>query len=117
MTPGTPARCADDGPQMVTRTKAPRCQPSCAADSNGDSNSSDQRRPATAHNARTIPANLAYARPEKQTVAGHAAAAAMLATGTHLSQISHGLTGRYGTVASYPDTRQDADLRFWIVEH
>jgi hypothetical protein len=34
-----------------------------------------------------------------------------------LSQFSHGLTGRYGTMASVPDTQQDADLRFWIAEH
>jgi len=33
-----------------------------------------------------------------------------------LSQISHGLDGRYGTMASIPDTQQDADLRFWISE-
>jgi len=55
---------------------------------------------------------LGYARPEKQTVASHAAIAATLATGTYLSQISHGLTGRYWTIASMPDSQQDADLRF-----
>jgi len=32
------------------------------------------------------------------------------------SQFSHGLAGRYGTKASIPDARQDADLRFWIAE-
>jgi hypothetical protein len=32
----------------------------------------NQRRPATAHNARTIRANLGYVRPEKQTVGGQA---------------------------------------------
>jgi hypothetical protein len=40
-------------------------------DSNRDSNSSDQRQAAataTAHNARTIRANLRFVRPEKQTV-------------------------------------------------
>jgi hypothetical protein len=43
-----------------------------ADDSNGDSNSSSQRLTAatgdSAHNSRTIRANLAYARPEKRTV-------------------------------------------------
>ena len=41
----------------------------------------------------------------------------MLATGTDLSQVSHELTGRYGTMASILDSQQDADLRFWIAEH
>jgi hypothetical protein len=34
-----------------------------------------------------------------------------------LSQLSHGLDGRYWTVVSIPDIRQDADLLFWISEH
>jgi hypothetical protein len=38
----------------------------------------------------------------------------MLATGTDLSQVSHGLDGRYATMATILDTQQDADLRFWI---
>lgn len=41
----------------------------------------------------------------------------MVATRTQLSQISHGLDGRHGTITSIPDTQQDADLRFWIAEH
>jgi len=44
-----------------------------------------QQRPATAHNARTIRANLEYVRPEKQTVEGHADAAAGAAMGRDLS--------------------------------
>ena len=55
--------------------------------------------------------NRQAATPEKM-VASHAAIAATLATGTYLSQISHGLTGRYWTMASMPDSQQDADLRF-----
>jgi hypothetical protein len=43
--------------------------------------------------------------------------AALAAKGRDLSQFSHGLTGQYGTVASIPDTQQDADLRFWTAEH
>jgi hypothetical protein len=39
------------------------------------------------------------------------------ATAWSLLQVSHGLAGRYGTMASIPDTLQDADLRFWIAEH
>jgi hypothetical protein len=34
-----------------------------------------------------------------------------------LSQFSHGLTGRCWTMASMPDTRQDADLRIRIPAH
>src|SRR5215475_9956141 len=34
--------------------------------------------------------------------------------GTRLSQLSHGLTGRYRTTASMPDTWQDGDLRIRI---
>ncbi len=71
-----------------------------------------RQRPATARDARISCDDLGYARPEKQTVASHAAIAATLATGTYLSQISHGLTGRYWTIASMPDSQQDADLRF-----
>ena len=43
--------------------------------------------------------------------------AAVAAKGRDLSQFSHGLNGQYWTVASIPDTQQDADLRFWIAEH
>jgi len=39
------------------------------------------------------------------------------AKGKGLSQFSHGLTGRYGTVASSLDTRQDADLPIRIPAH
>jgi Mg2+ and Co2+ transporter CorA len=35
----------------------------------------------------------------------------------NLSQLSHGLTGRYRTTASMLDTRQDADLRIRIPTH
>jgi len=35
----------------------------------------------------------------------------------HLSQLSHGLTGRDRTTASMPDTRQDAELRIRIEAH
>jgi hypothetical protein len=38
-----------------------------------------QQRPATAHNSRTIRANLAYARPEKQTVEDQRRSAATVA--------------------------------------
>jgi len=34
-----------------------------------------------------------------------------------LSQFSHELTGRYGTMTHRPDTRQDADLRIRIPTH
>jgi hypothetical protein len=34
----------------------------------------------------------------------------------YLSQLSHGLDGRYGTLASVADSQQDADLPFWIAE-
>ena len=51
------------------------------------------------------------ATPEKRKVEGRADTAAVAAKGRNLSQLSHGLTGRYGTMASMPDTRQDADLR------
>jgi hypothetical protein len=39
------------------------------------------------------------------------------AKGRSLSQFSHGLTGRYGTTASLPDTWPDADLRIRIPAH
>jgi len=35
----------------------------------------------------------------------------------NLSQFSHGLTGRYGTRASSPDTWRDADLPIRIPTH
>jgi len=54
-------------PCSVARTRAPRCQPSCAAGVKG--------------------------------------------------QLSHGLAGRCGTMASMPDTDQDADLRIRIPVH
>jgi hypothetical protein len=34
-----------------------------------------------------------------------------------LSQLSHGLTGQYRTMASMPDTGQDADLLIRIPAH
>jgi len=40
-----------------------------------------QQRPATAHNARTIRANLGYVRPEKQTVEDQRLGATLGATG------------------------------------
>ena len=58
-----------------------------------------------------------YATPEKQTVEGRTDTTAGAAKGWDLSQISHRLTGRYGTMASMPDTRQDADLRIRIPAH
>ena len=70
---------------------------------------------ATANNARTIRANLGYVRPEKRTVDGPARAAAVAAKGGRLSRLSHRLTGRYRTIASLPDTRQDSDLRIRIL--
>ncbi len=39
------------------------------------------------------------------------------AKGRNLSQLSHGLVGRYGTMASMSDLRQDADLRIRILMH
>ena len=47
----------------------------------------------------------------------HANTAAVGAKCSNLSQLSHGLTGRYGTVAHLPDNRQDADLRIRILAH
>ena len=43
--------------------------------------------------------------------------AAVAAKGRNLSQLSHGLTGRYRTTASRPDTRQDADLPVRMPAH
>src|SRR6476661_3617206 len=63
-------------------------------------------RAATAHDTRTMPGHLGCARPESRR-ADTATGAAM---GRDLSQISHGLTGRYGTMASMPDIGQDADV-------
>jgi hypothetical protein len=40
-----------------------------------------------------------------------------LDAGRDPSQFSHGLTGRYGTMAYVPDIGQDADLRIWILRH
>jgi hypothetical protein len=37
--------------------------------------------------------------------------------GRNLSQLSHGLAGRHGTMASMPDIDQDADLRIRIPAH
>ena len=42
--------------------------------------------------------------------------AAVAAKGRSLSQVSHELTGRYGTMAAILDTQEDTDLRFWIAE-
>ena len=64
-----------------------------------------QQRPATAHNSHTIRANLAYARPEKQTVVACVSPAAVAAKGSDLSQLSHELTGRCRTTASMSDTQ------------
>jgi hypothetical protein len=54
---------------------------------------------------------------EKRTVDGRADTATVPAKGRGLSQVSHGLDGRDGTMTSIPDAQQDAGLRFWIVEH
>lgn len=74
-------------------------------------------RAATAHDTRTIPGHLGCARSEKQTVEGRADRAAGAAIGRDLSQISHGLTGRYGTMPSMPDTGQDADVLIRVPAH
>ena len=55
--------------------------------------------------------------PRKQKIESRVSTAAVAAKGGDLSQFSHELTGQYRTVASTPDTRQDADLRFWIARH
>jgi anti-sigma B factor antagonist len=55
--------------------------------------------------------------PEEQTVEVAARAAAVAVKGRSLSQFSHGLTGRYRTMASMPDTGRDADLRIRIPAH
>jgi hypothetical protein len=55
--------------------------------------------------------------PEEQTVEVAARAAAVAVKGGSLSQFSHGLTGRYRTMASMPDTGRDADLRIRIPAH
>jgi hypothetical protein len=34
-----------------------------------------------------------------------------------LSQISHGLDGRHGTMAFILDSQEDADLQFWAPAH
>jgi hypothetical protein len=71
----------------------------------------------TAHNARKIYANLGYVRPEKQTVEGRADTPAGAAMSRDLSQISRRLTGRQWTMASMPDSGQDADVRIRIPAH
>jgi hypothetical protein len=48
---------------------------------------------------------------------GRADTVAVVDNGRNVSQLSHGLTGRYGTMASMPDTRQNADLRIRIPAH
>ena len=48
---------------------------------------------------------------------GRADTAAGAAMGRDLSQLSHGLTGRHWTMASMPDTEQDADVRIRILAH
>jgi hypothetical protein len=53
----------------------------------------------------------------RHRIEGCTRAATGAAIGRALSQISHQLSGRDWTMASLPDTEQDADLRFWIAEH
>jgi hypothetical protein len=48
---------------------------------------------------------------------GRADTTADAAMGRDLSQISPRLTGRDGTMASMPDTEQDADVRFRILAY
>jgi hypothetical protein len=60
---------------------------------------------------------LGVSRPERQTVEARAAAAVVVGKDGNLSQLSHGLTGRYETTASVLDTRQDAYLRIRIPAH
>jgi hypothetical protein len=50
-------------------------------------------------------ATWGYVRPEKRTVEGHAGTAAVAAKGRSLSQISHELDGRCGTIAPNLDTQ------------
>jgi hypothetical protein len=54
---------------------------------------------------------------EAQAVEGRADTVADAAMGRDLSQISHELTGRHRTIASVPDTEQDADVRIRIPAH
>jgi hypothetical protein len=61
--------------------------------------------------------DVGYATPEKRKVEGRADTAAVAAKGGNLSQLSHGLTGRYRNMASMPDARQDAELRIRIPAH
>jgi hypothetical protein len=71
------------------------------ADSSGDSNSSSQRLTAATGDS-----------AEKQTVASHAGDRCD-AGNRHVSLTDFSrLTGRYWTMASMPDSQQDADLRF-----
>ena len=55
--------------------------------------------------------------PEKRKVERRANTAAIASNSRDLSQFSHELTGRYWTMASMRDTRQDADLRIRTPEH
>jgi hypothetical protein len=63
-----------------------------------------RRHPKVPSHARLSSPSWAFATPEKRTVEGRASAPAVAAKGRSLSQFSHGLTGRYGTMASMPDT-------------
>jgi len=48
---------------------------------------------------------------------GRADTAAGAAIDKDFSQVSHGVTGRHGTMASMSDTEQDADVRIRIPAH
>jgi hypothetical protein len=82
--------------------------------SGGDSNGSSHWLTAATGDSAQLsrdPRQLGIVRPEKRPVEGRASAAAIAARRRSLSQFSHGLTRRYRTMASMPDTQQDADLR------
>src|ERR1039458_1845807 len=69
---------------------------------NGDSNNSGHR-PAASPGACMPGGDVGYATPEKRKVEGRADTAAVAAKGGNLSQLSHGLAGRYRTMAPVPD--------------
>jgi hypothetical protein len=53
----------------------------------------------------------------KSEVEGRASTTVVAAKGGNLSHLSHGLTGRCGTMAPEPDTFQDANVRIRIPAH
>jgi hypothetical protein len=100
----------------------------CGADSHGDSNGISRSQSQT-HDSMLATLGShhlngpgCYAISGRSRVApGSRQAAVVVGKGreslTAFSRTDLGLTGRYGILASIPDTQQDADLRFWIAKH